>query len=736
LNASGSDPGKPVDVSNCEKEPIHIPGSIQAHGVLLSLREPQLEVMQVSANAAALFGIGPELLVGRLLEELLDAAAVAELTQALESNQPHETNCFRVKVGADDFDALVHRHDGATILELERVDSGQSMLPLHRRLQRAVSRLQHTHRLRELCDTTVKEIRELTGFDRVLVYRFDDEDNGEVLAEDKAEGLEPFLGLHYPASDIPRQARQLYLLNWVRLIADRDARPSRLVPALRPDDGRPLDLSFASLRSVSPVHIEYLRNLGVKASMSISLIRGGRLWGLVSCGHHQAARHVPYDVRVACEVIGRLMSQQIGEVEELEQSALRRKVAGVEELLAGAMRAEQVETLSALRENPNALLELVQANGVAVWSEEICFSAGLVPPREKIEALVGWLRSIRVHEVFKTRALQRQLPPSLLDDDTACGLLAVSIPRPVNWGGDPTKPLDEGGGTQLRPRRSFELWKEVVRGTSLPWTRTELEVAKNLRRYAIEVDLTRQVVREQRAVQAREELVAVVSHDLKNPLGAIQMNAALILRAASPPDAEQWQRVQSSAARIQRSTDRMTGLVKDLLDLAKIESGRFRIEPRVEEVQSLLEQSFEVLKPLAEQKNISLTPVFRAPPDVAVEADPERVFQVLSNLIGNAIKFTPKGGNIRVTVETGPAHVKFAVSDSGPGIPAEQLPHLFDRYWQARHRAREGAGLGLYIVRGLVEAHGGRVWAESQGDSGSTFFFTLPAAREADRAGA
>ncbi|WNG50443.1 GAF domain-containing protein [Archangium minus] len=736
-------PGQVVDLTNCAREPIHIPGSIQPHGVLFTLHEPSLTVAQVSANTADVLGIEPEPLLGRPLDGLLDEGALGLLAEALRSERPQENNPFPVTVGARAFDGIVHRHLGATFLELEPVRNveEEGAWPLQRLLQRAISRLQAAKSLRELCDTATTEVRRLTGFERVTVYRFDAEDNGEVLSEDKLEGLDAYLGLHYPSSDIPQQARRLYVLNWLRIIPDRDYRPAPILPNLRPDTQQPLDLSFSVLRSVSPIHVEYMRNLGLRASMSISLVHGERLWGLISCGNHSSPRYLPYALRAACELIGRITSQLIGVMEEFEKLELRKKLRGHQERLVGAMRAEEEEALAGLVKPPGDLLALAGASGAAVFSEGRCWTVGRVPSGEAMTGLVAWLRETVKEGLFHTKALSGLYPPAEAFKDVASGLLAVSLPKPVpdyvlwfrpeiiqtvNWGGDPTKPVErEGQELRLHPRRSFELWKEVVRSTSLPWTPTELEAAADLRRYAIEVDLGHQVIREQKAVQARDDLVAVVSHDLKNPLGIIHLQVGFILRAL-PLDREgPWRRIQNSADRIQRATERMNNLIRDLLDLAKIEAGRFAVEPMPEELESLLEECLEIFKPLAEQKRLSITQK-ASHPEARVLADRERLFQVLSNLIGNAIKFTPEGGSIQLTGETEGKVVRFAVKDTGTGIPEEQLPNLFNRYWQAKERAREGTGLGLYIAKGIIEAHGGKLWVESQVGSGSTFFFTLP----------
>jgi chemotaxis family two-component system sensor kinase Cph1 len=262
-----------------------------------------------------------------------------------------------------------------------------------------------------------------------------------------------------------------------------------------------------------------------------------------------------------------------------------------------------------------------------------------------------------------------------------------------------------------------------VRLQSAPWTAGDIEAAEDLRRYALEVDLERQVLREQRAVRARDDLVAVVSHDLRNPLGVIQMQATILLRTVGPSDHEFSRRLRSSAEHIQRSVDRMNTLIRDLLDLAKLEAGRFTLQRQPQQMGEMIDEALLILRPLADARRIQLQAGLH---EARVSADRDRIFQVLSNLVGNAIKFTPPGGQVSLSCGTRGAEVWVTVADTGPGIPADMLANVFDRYWQARSGDQQGAGLGLFIAKGIVEAHGGRIWAEAHADCGATFTFTLP----------
>ena len=295
-----------VDLTNCDREPIHIPGAIQAHGLLLTIQDEDLTVQQVSENVAQHLSIAPAEILGRSLEGLLDDQSARALRAALAEERIEAVNPLALRMCGRAFDGICHRHLGATIVELEPAE-GKSA-PLAHSLRVALSTLEGAQSVDELCRAAVTAVRRLTGFDRVMIYRFDQQGHGSVIAEARHEQLEPYLGLHYPASDIPRQARELYLRNWLRIIPDASYTPARIVPALRPDTGEPLDLSHAALRSVSPIHLEYMRNMGVVGSMSISLVVRGELWGLVSCANHEAPRFLRYEARAACEVVGRLLS--------------------------------------------------------------------------------------------------------------------------------------------------------------------------------------------------------------------------------------------------------------------------------------------------------------------------------------------------------------------------------------------------------------------------------------------
>ena len=738
---------KPEDfeelLANCADEPIRFPGAIQPHGALLTLREPDLQIVQVSANVASLFNHPPETLLGQPLDTLLGADNARTVQQIASQLNFIDAPALHVTLNGSEFEGLLHRHQGVLVLEFEpRYEHFQpkSVNGRASNLGKMLQRLQSAKTLQALYEISVSEIQAMTGYDRVLIYRFEEEGHGQVIAEASAPSMELFNGLFFPASDIPEQARELYRTNWLRIIPNADYEPVPLLPKLHPDTGKPLDLSFATLRSVSPIHCQYMKNMGVLSSMSISLMKGDKLWGLISCGNREPL-HVPNDLRTTCQTIGQVLSLQISAMEALDISRQREEKVEALNTLNQAMSASADTVFDGLAQCPQVLMDLVLAGGVAIIEGQQLHRYGNCPEPAQIRALHKWLQDTG-QPVFASHHLSAVYPPAADYQPVASGVLAMSLPKPVDngvlwfrpevkeniqWSGDPQKPLaleKSDAGLRLRPRTSFEIWKVEMAGISTKWSSGDRFAANDLRRSALENDLARQVLREQQAVHARDELVAVVSHDLRNPMTVISMLCGMMQKAFSSDGAHTSRRISSAIDTMQQAAARMNVLLEDLLDTSKIEAGRYTVKPVPLDVSQILEEAYALLAPLAQEKGVDLS--FNAEPGLQINADPERLFQVLSNLIGNAIKFTPRQGKIGISAMSNGEEIVFAVRDSGEGIAPDQLPHVFDRYWTLTENNPTGSGLGLYITQGIVKAHGGRIEAESELGRGSEFRFTVP----------
>ncbi|OBK30563.1 histidine kinase [Mycobacterium asiaticum] len=510
---AGSDPdlvpaGTPIDLDNCAREPIHIPGSIQPRGVLAVLREPALEVLHVSSNVHELLGCTVESVLGRHLSALIGSEQADRIQQAASTfsdlRQRNPIECVIDVAGQPrPFDVILHRDPGRILLVELEIAYGErpfSFPNTYQAVRGSVEELNRAATLTELYDTAARAVRDLTGFDRVMVYRYDAQYNGEVVAEAKREDLNSFLGLHYPASDIPAQARALYEKNWIRLISDVDYTPTPVVPNIDPASGTPLDLTYATLRSVSPIHLEYLRNMGVHASMSISLLRHGRLWGLIAC-HHYAGPHLPpFGTRAAAEFLGSTLSLRL--VDRFEGDLLEKRLAAQALLVKlTAATLDDRESLSAALLGAPDLLDLVPADGVVVDIQGDRRQRGSVPPPEIVAAVTAWARDAG-EEIASSECLPEELPALGLDPQSAAGALALNLPdgqfvvwfrrevlRSVDWGGDPHNKaiaVNEGDEVRLSPRKSFDRWREIVHQRSEPWALSETSSAEALRRQLVE----------------------------------------------------------------------------------------------------------------------------------------------------------------------------------------------------------------------------------------------------------
>src|SRR3569623_2064030 len=378
-------PATPVTIDNCDQEPIHIPGAIQPHGMLLAFGDGDLRLRQASENAPALLGVEQGQLFQLPLESLVGEAAAS----VLRANQGARTwkrfNPIASELGGRKLDAVVHRSGDLVVVELEPAG-----LPTYRDYgadtHQALMQLQPADSMPELLDEAAQIGRRVTGYDRVMVYRFDQDGHGQVVAEDRLASLEPFLGLRYPASDIPAQARRLYVASPLRIIADIGYRPVGLIAAPGTAPRGPLDMTHSTLRSVSPIHIEYLRNMGVGASMSVSLVHGGKLWGLIAC-HHYGPKLVPYPVRMTCELIGQMLATLILSLQRSEELRKQEMLSDRRtRLLERLARADYVAV--GLTEMADDFLGLVDASGAAIIEAGRCTRAGRSPSEAHVRAFV------------------------------------------------------------------------------------------------------------------------------------------------------------------------------------------------------------------------------------------------------------------------------------------------------------------------------------------------------------
>ena len=527
-----------ANLTNCEREPIHLAGAVQPHGALLLLAEGSLRVLQASANAEAVLGLPAADLLGQLLTRVGGdvASRVSEgLTSLGRDPMPLAAHVGPPQQPRHLYGTLHRPPGGGLVLELEPRDSTTLVrTPLEGEqgaatLADAVRRITSTASIQTLADALVKLTRELTGYDRVMIYRFDADEHGQVIAESCDHKLEPFLGHHYPASDIPAQARALYLKNRVRVLVDVDSEQQALTPTLRPDNGQPLDMSLCQLRSMSPMHLQYLRNMGVTASMSLSLVRDGRLWGLLAA-HHGSPRQLGAAARGALDLLSEVASTRIAAIENYAHAQVALLVRRLEQRLIEATSTEGDWRLALLR-NPRPLLQPFGATGAALFHEGEILTAGEAPSTPELRDLLRWVdeqpASAPGEPTFAHSAVGKDNPLLATLTPTACGVLAVklSTSRPdylmwfrkeqlltMTWAGDPAKPMIGDDPMQLSPRRSFQAWSEIVRGTAPPWAMSDRLMARAIGAalvdIIVQVHAVRLLIAEHQLVQIRRTVGA------------------------------------------------------------------------------------------------------------------------------------------------------------------------------------------------------------------------------------
>jgi light-regulated signal transduction histidine kinase (bacteriophytochrome)/CheY-like chemotaxis protein len=529
----------PVDLTNCDREPIHVPGLIQPFGFLLALASDWL-VARASTNIAAFIGRSHEDVIGRPLLDVIGAEAVHAIRNRVSLLRgPDSTErIFALPLHGTDalFDIAVHLVEDRIVVEFEPAQAatgdGAGMI------RSMMARLDQADELRTFLREGARQVRALTGFDRVMVYRFNSNGDGEVVAEAARSGIGSFLGLNYPHTDIPRQARELYRRNLFRIIADVASTPVPIVPTLD-ERGHPLDLSLSVLRAVSPIHIEYLANMGVAASLSISIVIEGRLWGLFAC-HHYSPRCPGLERRSLSELFGQMFAMKLETIERREAAAYAARARQV-----GDRLMVQLAGNDSLRDDPSWLAETLEAaipaDGIGVTINGHIALAGMTPDEPAFIRLARELNRTTAGRVYATDRIADFLPEAERWVDRAAGMLALPISRSprdyvvlfrqeivrtVRWAGDPYLPKSFGpNGDRLSPRKSFEAWSETVSGRSRPFTALEQQVAESLRATLIEVVLRMSDeahAERQVAAERQELLIAELNHRVRNILGLIR----------------------------------------------------------------------------------------------------------------------------------------------------------------------------------------------------------------------
>ena len=756
-----------LTLATCDSEPVHAPGCVQAHGALLVLRLSDLCVLQVSENARAVLGTAPQGLLGQPVDVVIGADGVDKLRDMLANGSidrnplylltlPPSMSDIDRTLRAATLDVTVHSVDGMAVLEFEATARTDAVNPDYYGLvKKTVSRLQTATSVQQFCESVAQEIRELTGLDRVMIHKFHPDGHGEIIAESRHADQDSWLGMHFPAEDIPQPTRAMFMQMWIRPVPDIDGELAELVPLVNPDSGKALDMTHCVLRGASIMYTEYLQNMKVTASFTMAIRRNGTLWGLIACHHYSGPRHLSYQVRAACEFLAQVASLQHQAAEEKEHLAYRHKLENVHRQLVAL--ATEGGGLAALTGDSPSLLDGIAAGGAALYHLDRWWCIGKTPNEDQLHNLGDWLVAnplkSSLRPLYATDSLIRDCPAAVEFIDVASGLLALPISlsgrnlmlwfRPetlqtVNWRGNPLyDPLITGpNGSRLTPRVSFELFAESVRARSLPWLSVETEAAEALRLMVMEMVVDRAARLTQLnadLLRSNEELEAfayVASHDLKEPLRGISQYAAQLLDDAG----EIGEKNRVKLDRLKQLTQRMDTLLDSLLHFSRV--GRSHLNLETFDLEDVLTEAIAMV---GSRKVPMKVTVPRNLP--AVQANRAWCREILVSLLSNAQKFCDQA--VR-TVEIGyidPSdrhprpgyagervdHTIFYVADNGIGIDPRHFGQVFKLFKRLHGRDEYGGGggAGLTIVRKLVERHHGKVWLDSKPGQGTTVYFTL-----------
>ena len=500
-------PEKNYDSDFCGTIPLHLVNLIQPHGMLLVLDKEQLQIVQASENVKQYLSITADELLEQPLSAYLLPPQFADIQAKINTYQSQEKIPFSLTFTANQKEvaltALVHPKEEYILIELEEITPASqetSFIGLYQQIKYITSLLKQAGSTAEAARIIADELKKLTDFDRVLVYQFDPKWNGKVIGQAKEPDMDDYMNLHFPASDVPKQARDLYFRNPYRLIPTRSYQPVGLIPVINPLSQRFTDLSDCNLRSVATVHLEYLTNLKIMASMSLPIIIEDQLWGLISC-HNKAPKNPTYEMRSALELLSGIISAQLAAKEKEAAMQLRIQLRGIHAKLLEQVYNQERFT-DGLLTGEASLHDLLQLSGTAVIYDGSIRTSGRTPTEQEIKELTFWLRRNKQDKLYVTESLPAVYARSLEYQDVASGLIALSINpeqgeyilgfRPevlqtIEWGGNPNQAIQiEPDGKTYHPRNSFATYQEIVKHTSLAWEPEEIDAAEVLRSAVLE----------------------------------------------------------------------------------------------------------------------------------------------------------------------------------------------------------------------------------------------------------
>ena len=718
----------PKEYVNCDQEPIHICGAVQEYGFLIGTKDSKITFY--SENILELFSKNHKLVLGQDIKTFFDELGLDMNWDNFSNN--HELAIQHINFQEQEFTLSIHTNNGFTFYELEKVVPNHKINKEYKAIQN-ILRMSNDDNIWKIL---LAEIQNIIDYDRAMIYQFLYDGSGEVIEESVKDGLESYLHLHYPESDIPAQARALYLKNPVRITSHASG---KTYPILGTEKEK-IDLTYSVTRATSPVHVQYIKNSGMEASFSTSIIINGVLWGIVAC-QNAKPKHLDLQSRLLVETLTRTSANAYATFKSRETLEDYQRINLNNISLRQNLLSEE-NFGKALENNIDDIMKTCGAEGMIIKINNEILTHGNVPNLSDIEKIIDWSKVNNQdfeENIFISNTFCKDSDKELENPETVCGIIISVLGnnssdmmiwlrkeqgQKIKWAGKPEKGIisEIKNGVEIikfSPRKSFEVWKEYVKGTSLPWKIKEIESAKWLTSIILKashtkssqiIDLNNQL---NELNQELDSFSYTISHDLNTPLTVIKLNAQLMKRIIKPED-----NTNKYLENIVNQVDTMSDMIKNVLELSKIKKSE--IELKKIEVDLLINK-------LAEDSKVSFdTPhteiIIENTPEVL--GDPTMVYQVFGNVIGNAIKYSSKSSNptVKIIGEVFNNEVTYKITDNGIGIDkkdADKMFKIFSRMSNAK--AFNGNGVGLNIVQHLMEKMGGAISYESESGVGTTF---------------
>ncbi|MBC5991552.1 ATP-binding protein [Pontibacter cellulosilyticus] len=733
-----------VDLSNCDKEPIHIIGRIQPHGFMLVLDKDSLEVVQASQNVGTYLDASVENLLGKTLASVASLEEYAILEGQLVKGTSVSPQAITLQQKG--FFGFIHKSDNKLVLECEPMDTALNENRLENTLSFSQfhSELNGLPTFQEQTKALVNYVQHLLDYDRVTLYVFDQDWHGEVIAEKVKPGVRSYLHHHFPSTDIPAQARELLLKKCVRQIPDVGAEAIDIVPYFDPKTNAPTDIILSELRNPSEIHLEYLRNMQVRATLSVSIIVQGKLWGIIAC-QHESAKFINFWKRQTCLVTALTFANTIlANQEKTDHQIMDRYKAVEKKLIDQVMATESLkEGLFTLDTN---LLSITQGHGAAMHLHSQICTIGNTPSQDQIVEILDWLSQREADQVIATRELSRHIAGATAYRNVASGLLAIEISRYNKeyilffkpeikekriWAGNPDKP-ELGTSEHIHPRKSFNDWEETVRGKSLAWSLNDITIAQLLQKDIVAllmqdqakrlIDLNEELNASAEELQIKnkklEDFAQIIAHNLRSPMSNIK--GLYELYKAEPTH-------ETSAEVMERMSKMIDNMSSTIDELNLVLRSAIKQELVRENVQ--ISELIEKEKQNLQTSILKTNAVIRTDLQVSALHVPKVYFEsILHNLLSNALKYSSDTRKAEIYVRSWAAdeQVYLSVADNGLGIDLDKVKTKMFGLYNTFHRNKDSKGIGLYLTKTQVELIGGKIEVESEVNKGTTFTLCFP----------